>query len=134
MYVEKELLELKEKDNEVWIYFYLSNIGNKPTTIKKIRFYSTIKKDNSYYEPHLSILKVFEEQKLGIGRNLPTSDSLKRYESISFPYILNCNNTLRLLVKLDFSNKERFEKETNKDPLNFNVQISYSNKKYIDLL
>ncbi len=120
---EKHSLILKKKYKEIWVYFYLTNIGEKPTTIKSIDFYTKNK-----FMPKTTILKVIDKTIIGIGEELPTSPILYNYEPINFPLLIEPHITMKLLAKLNFSNENIFEKETRNDNLQYTLRIKHSNK------
>ncbi|NCP72085.1 hypothetical protein GW835_01685 [archaeon] len=126
LYVEKEVLEVKMDENEIWIYFYLSNVGQRPTTIKKMELYH----NKTKFMPNSVYLNVSESVSLGVG--LKTSYPLPSYKPVIFPFLLQPNHTDKILVKLNYSSKENFEKEMNlENNLKYKIIINYSNKKKI---
>lgn len=129
LYIEKDLLEIK-KNNQIWIYFYLSNIGEKPTTIKKVDFYNP----NSRFMPKTTILEVTDQIILGCGEDLPASPNIKKYTSLDFPFLINSNQTKKMLAKLDFSTKEKFENEKKRSKLKYKIRIAYSNKIFENIM
>lgn len=124
LYIEKDLLEIKKEYNQIWIYFYLSNIGERLTTINKVNFYNP----NSRFMPKTTILEVIDQTILGVGENLPTSSNIKRYSPLDFPFLIDSNHTKKILAKLDFSTKDKFNKESNRNQLKYRIRIRYSNK------
>jgi len=126
--VEKELLEVKKDKKEIWIYFYINNIGKRATAIKKIEFYNPETK----FMPNTTCVEVFESASVGI--DLGTAPSTKSYRSIIFPLVINSNNTIRILAKLNFTTEDTFTQEMNRKELKFRIKIGYSNKKYEQLI
>jgi len=124
LYVEKDVLEVKKDENEIWIYFYLSNIGERPTTIKKIEFNNPI----SNFMPQTTCLKVME--KVSLGLNLGTSPPLKSYSPLDFPFLIDSNHTEKILAKLKFLPEEIFKEEMKRDKLTYKIRVNYSNKLY----
>lgn len=117
---EKHSLILKKENKEVWIYFYLTNVGDRPTTIKEVDFYC-----DSHFMPKTQLLKVIDKTILGIGEDLPAS-TYPKYEALDFPSIIGPNTTIKLLAKLKFADKSVFERETKNDKLHYILRLKYS--------
>lgn len=126
--VEKELLAIKTDKKEIWIYFYISNIGKRPTAIKKIEFYNP----ETQFMPNTTCVTVFEDARIGLG--LETTPILKHYGVMTFPLVIESNNTVKVLAKLNFADENTFKQESNRDKLKFKIRINYSNKKYETLI
>lgn len=122
--VEKHSLTLKKDKKEVWLYFYLSNIGERPTTIKTIDFYT-----DSKFMPKTHILRVIDKTTLGVGGDLPTSH-YNQYETIDLPSLIKSHTTIKLLAKLNFSEKSIFDRETKNDKLHYTLRLEHSKKIY----
>lgn len=126
--VEKELLEIKKERKEIWIYFYMSNIGKRATAIKKIDFYNP----ETTFMPNTTCVTVFEDARLGL--DLETTPVLKHYGVMTFPLVIESNTTVKVLAKLNFINEDTFNQETNRKEFKFKIKIGYSNKKYEQLI
>ncbi|MDD3178548.1 MAG: hypothetical protein PHR26_03455 [Candidatus ainarchaeum sp.] len=128
LYVKKEQLNIKKDKKEIWIYFYMTNIGKRPTTIKKIDFYNP----QTRFMPNTTCVEVFETVSLGL--DLDTTPPLKSYRAITFPLIIDSNKTTMILAKLSFADENTFKQESNRNKLKFKIRINYSNKKYETLI
>lgn len=120
---EKHSLTIKKPRKEVWLYFYLTNVGERPTTIKSVDFHT-----DSRYMPKTQILKVIDETIIGIGEDLPTKPNM-RYETIDMPFLLEPHTSIKLLAKLDFVDMSVFKRETTNDKLHYTLRLMHSPKK-----
>ncbi len=126
--VEKDTLEVKKTANEVWICFYLSNVGERPATIKKIDFYNP----ETRYMPNTTVLQTIDKTVLGIGVNLPTNFPVHNYSTLDFPFSLNAHSTIKLLAKLNFPTG--MKKETERKKFTYMARVDYSNKIFEKLI
>lgn len=126
--VEKYILEVKKDINEIWIHFYLSNVGERPATIKKIDFYNP----ETRYMPHTTVLQTIDQTVLGIGENLPTNFPVSKYSTLDFPFSLNAHSTIKLLAKLNFPTG--MTKEIERKKFTYIARIEYSDKTFEKLI
>lgn len=124
LYVEKELLEIKKERKEIWIYFYINNIGKRTTTIKKIDFYNP----DTKFMPNTTCVTVFEDARLGL--DLETTPVLKHYAIMTFPLVIESNTTVKVLAKLKYIDESTFNQELNRVELKYTIKLDYSNKKF----
>ena len=111
-------VEIKREKKETEFDFYLTNRGNRPTTIKEIQFYCT----EGNFLPKTTIIKILDKTILSIGLN-----ALKHptYESIDFPAVIGPNTTIKLLARLNFSTEEELEKQT-KNGFHYTIWIKHT--------
>ena len=116
-----EKIDANKKDEKLIEFrFYLDNIGEKPTTIKSIEFYT-----DDRFNPKNNIVSIIKE-------TIPANRIVfsNKMESFNLPYHLLPNTSLKLKAQLDFSNeKERNEAikpKGNQDQIHFTIVIKHS--------
>ena len=114
--VEKHSAGIIKNSNIVKFIFYISNVGEKPTTIKSIEFHT-----DSNYMPKTTICKLKEQTIPNMDRTVSRENS----EGMEFPFNLMPYNSFKLLAELDFSSSDVFKKETASGKLHYHIRIKH---------
>ena len=112
--VEKDSAE-KHSDTIMFFRFYLSNLGEKPTTIKNIEFYTK----NNKFMPKVTLIESLKES-IPTGNIAIINNSVK---GIKLPFNLAPNSSKRIKAILDFSTEDNFKQEHTEDEIHYFIRV-----------
>jgi hypothetical protein len=102
--------------------FYLDNIGEKPTTIKSIEFYT-----DDFFMPHNNIIIRSNSTEPFVQGSISMKENRKGFE---LPFHMLPNTSLKLEAQLNFISSDRRDKAINpndrKGQIHFNIKIKHS--------
>jgi len=114
-------VKINKEENQLIFDAYLKNKGDKPTTIKEIKFYQT----GSHFLPTTKIIKLVEKSTINSVVHYP------QQEPLEIPFVLESYETKRLLIKLIFPNKDIFNDETKIEKLHYTIWIEHTFGRFI---
>jgi hypothetical protein len=103
-------------------HFYLDNIGEKPTTIKSIEFYT-----DEFFMPHNNIIIRSNSTEPFVQGSISMKENRKGFE---LPFHLLPNTSLKLEAQLNFISSDRrdgvIKPNDGKGQIHFNIKIKHS--------